>query len=286
MNRDFRYCPICGTLLRKARRDKKIRLLCTKCGWVNYQNPLPSVAALVKNPKGEILLIKRGVPPGKGKWALPSGFIEIDETPETAVLRELREETNTTGGVRRLIGVYNEHTETYGNVLLIGYEVEKLKGKIRAGSDTKEIKFFPTNYLPAIPFSSHRAIIRDSLSLMHSETTSSIEILKSKIQEAVITKTELFYEGSIGIDETIMKAADIISGEKVQVLNYDNGERFETYVIKQKENSGDIILYGPAAWKGKVGDRVCILSYVLSPVRVASEIKAKIIRLNNQNGII
>jgi aspartate 1-decarboxylase len=112
-----------------------------------------------------------------------------------------------------------------------------------------------------------------------------IEILKSKIQEAVITETKLFYEGSIGIDGRVMEKVGLIPGEKVHVLNYNNGERFETYIIEEKANSGAIILYGPAARKGRVGDKVCILSYGFVEEKDAKKIKPKTICLNSKNRI-
>ena len=88
-----------------------------------------------------------------------------------------------------------------------------------------------------------------------------IEVLKSKIHRVKITQAELHYVGSITIDEALMEAADIIENEKVQVVNINNGERLETYVIKGVKNSGDICLNGPAARKAQVGDVVIIISY-------------------------
>ena len=88
-----------------------------------------------------------------------------------------------------------------------------------------------------------------------------IEILKSKIHRAKLTQTELHYVGSITIDEALMEAANIIENEKVQVVNVNNGERLETYVIKGDRNSGVICLNGPAARKGFVGDPLIIISY-------------------------
>lgn len=88
-----------------------------------------------------------------------------------------------------------------------------------------------------------------------------IEILKSKIHRAVITQTELHYVGSITIDEDIMDAAQLVENEKVQVLNVNNGERLETYVIKGERGTGMICLNGPAARKAVVGDVVVIVSY-------------------------
>ncbi len=123
---------------------------------------MPSAAALVRNEKNEILLVQRGVEPGLGKWALPSGFIEIDETPEKACLRELEEETGLKGKIMKLIGVYSQRSLLYKNVLIIGYEV-KAKGKLSPGSDSLEAAFFPSGKLPEIVFSSHREMISDGL---------------------------------------------------------------------------------------------------------------------------
>ncbi len=89
------------------------------------------------------------------------------------------------------------------------------------------------------------------------------EFLKSKINRAVITEKRLKYLGSIGIDSDILKQVGILGNEKVDVLNYNNGVRFQTYVIEEEAGSGKIILYGPAARCGEVGDEICILSYCL-----------------------
>jgi 8-oxo-dGTP diphosphatase len=158
----FRYCPKCGAGLRAKKIEKKIRLVCPGCGWVNYENPLPSAAAFVRNRKGEILLVKRGVEPSKGKWALPSGFIEIDETPGKACLRELKEETGLKGEIVRLIGVYSQESGLYKNVLIIGYEVNA-RGNLSPGSDSQKAEFFSACNLPVIPFSSHIKLINDAL---------------------------------------------------------------------------------------------------------------------------
>lgn len=158
----FKYCPRCGTELKLRKKEGRKRLYCPACAWINYENPLPSSAALVRNKRGEILLVKRGVEPGKGKWALPSGFIEIDETAEEACLRELEEETRLRGKIVKLIGVYSQESLIYKNVLIIGYEVET-HGSITPGSDSLRAEFFPLDRLPEIVFSSHREIIRDGL---------------------------------------------------------------------------------------------------------------------------
>ncbi len=88
-----------------------------------------------------------------------------------------------------------------------------------------------------------------------------ISILKSKIHRAVITEANLNYIGSLTLDEDLMDAANFIANEKVQIVNVNNGERIETYLIKGKRGSGVCCLNGPAARRGQVGDLVVILSY-------------------------
>ncbi len=90
-----------------------------------------------------------------------------------------------------------------------------------------------------------------------------IEVLKSKIHRVTVTGAELNYIGSITIDKTLMDAANIIAGEKVQVVNLNNGERLETYVIEGAANSGEITLNGPAARKVQKGDIIIIISYAI-----------------------
>ena len=88
-----------------------------------------------------------------------------------------------------------------------------------------------------------------------------IEVLKSKVHRAVITEANLNYVGSLTLDENLMDAANLIENEKIQVVNVNNGERIETYIIKGKRGSGVVCLNGPAARKGAEGDIVIIISY-------------------------
>jgi len=104
-----------------------------------------------------------------------------------------------------------------------------------------------------------------------------IEVLKSKIHRAVITEANLNYVGSITIDEDLMVAANIIENEKVQVVNVNNGERLETYVIRGKRGSGICCLNGPAARKGMVGDIVVIISYASMDFEEAKKFKPWIV---------
>jgi aspartate 1-decarboxylase len=104
-----------------------------------------------------------------------------------------------------------------------------------------------------------------------------IELLKSKIHRAVITEANLNYIGSITIDEDLMDASNLIENEKVTVVNVNNGERLETYVIKGKRGSGTCCMNGPAARKAAVGDIVIIISYASMEFETAKTFKPWII---------
>lgn len=104
-----------------------------------------------------------------------------------------------------------------------------------------------------------------------------IEVIKSKIHRVSVTGADLNYVGSITIDEDLMDAANLIAGEKVQVVNINNGERFETYIITGKRGSGEICLNGPAARKVNVGDIIIIMSYASMDFEEAKNFKPSII---------
>jgi aspartate 1-decarboxylase len=111
------------------------------------------------------------------------------------------------------------------------------------------------------------------------------EMCKSKIHGATVTQAELYYEGSITIDETLLEIADILPFEKVQVVNLNNGARFETYAIPGERNSGVICLNGPAARLGAVGDQIIIISYAQYPEELAQNHKPKVLILDKDNKI-
>lgn len=110
-------------------------------------------------------------------------------------------------------------------------------------------------------------------------------ILKSKIHRAHVTEANLYYAGSITIDEELMEKADIIENEKVEVLNLNNGLRLETYAIKGKKGSGVLCLNGPAARGACAGDEVIVVSYALAEEKEAKAIKPKIITVDERNRI-
>jgi len=110
-----------------------------------------------------------------------------------------------------------------------------------------------------------------------------ITIFKSKIHMATITDTQPYYQGSIGIDKELIEAAGLVAGEKVAVLNFNNSNRFETYVIEG--NKGEISLRGPAAKLGKKGDKVVIIAYGHAEPEEAKKFKPKVVLVDERNEI-
>lgn len=113
-----------------------------------------------------------------------------------------------------------------------------------------------------------------------------IEVLKSKLHCVKVTEANLNYMGSITIDEELMDAAGLIAGEKVQIVNNNNGERFETYIIKGKRHSGCICLNGAAARKVQIGDVVIIIAYAIMDFEEAKTFKPKVIFPDENNHIV
>ncbi|MCF8328728.1 MAG: aspartate 1-decarboxylase [Crocinitomicaceae bacterium] len=113
-----------------------------------------------------------------------------------------------------------------------------------------------------------------------------IQLLKSKIHRVRVTQAELDYIGSITIDETLMVAANLIEGERVQIVNINNGERFETYVIKGVPNSGNICLNGPAARKVAINDVIIILGYGIMDFEEAKSFKPSLVFPNETTNLL
>ena len=113
-----------------------------------------------------------------------------------------------------------------------------------------------------------------------------IQVLKSKIHRVKVTQAELHYVGSITIDPDLMKAANLIENEKVEVLNINNGERLETYVISGNRGTGQICLNGPAARKAQIGDLIIVISYATMDFEEAKKFKPVIIFPDSENRLV
>lgn len=154
------FCPYCGLQLIEKFHENRNRLFCSHCNDPVYENPIPAACLVVTDDKGWILLVQRSVEPQKGLWCLPGGFIELGESPESAALRELYEETGLTGQIHKLLGVTTNPSRLYDSVLLVGYWVTAYSGNLIAGDDASDVAYFPPANLPEIAFESHLKFIQ------------------------------------------------------------------------------------------------------------------------------
>ena len=168
MKKQKRFCPLCGDKLKRISRDGRMRLYCGQCDRIQYENPVPATAAVVLSDEEQLLLVKRAMEPAKGAWCLPGGFVELEETPDEGVVRELQEETGLKGRVEQLIDVVGEDSSLYGPLIIIGYRIAPQGGTLRAGDDAAEVRYFPLADLPQVAFASHRLRIGICKSAAHS----------------------------------------------------------------------------------------------------------------------
>ncbi|MFO7839155.1 MAG: NUDIX domain-containing protein [Desulfosalsimonadaceae bacterium] len=158
--REKRFCHFCGQRLCRKQIEGRSRLFCVKCNIPIYENPVPASCMVTVDAGERLLLVKRSVDPKKGWWCLPGGFMELQETPEDAALRELREETGLKGEIERLLGVAANNSSQYDTVLMVGFLVRSFSGTLIAGDDADDAKWFDGSDLPEIAFDTHRRFIR------------------------------------------------------------------------------------------------------------------------------
>lgn len=153
------YCPVCGEPLERRVVGDRERLYCPACGFVHYHNPVPSVGILIEMDGG-VVLVKRGSSVKPGLWALPSGYIEADESVEEAAIRESREETGLDVELIDLLGIYSfpEGPPTSG--IIVFYRARPVGGSLRAGDDAVDVRVFAPDDLPAMPFRTHHQALQ------------------------------------------------------------------------------------------------------------------------------
>lgn len=159
-----RHCTACGSHLEERKIEGRKRALCAQCGAIAYENPLPVAAAVVRNERGEVLLVRRARHPMKGMWCLPCGFAEKDEQIEEAALRELEEETHLRGRLVRLLDAVTARNYFYGNLVMITFEVGAVSGAPAPGDDAAEVAFFPPDRIPPLAFPCQERAIRKGAS--------------------------------------------------------------------------------------------------------------------------
>lgn len=161
------YCPVCGHQLGEREEGGRIRQACDNCGYVHYVNPVPAVGILIEM-EGGIVLIRRNNPPHQGRWALPSGYIESDESAEDAAVREALEETGLQVELIELAGVNSFPEGPPISGLMVFYRARPISGELRGGDDASEAKVFQPEELPLLPFRTHREAVSQWLSRVQS----------------------------------------------------------------------------------------------------------------------
>jgi ADP-ribose pyrophosphatase YjhB (NUDIX family)/ribosomal protein S18 acetylase RimI-like enzyme len=155
---DPSFCPQCGSALEMRFSGERERPVCPACGFIFYLNPLVAVGTLVEH-EGRVALVRRGVEPGRGRWGLPAGYVEADESAEEAAMRETLEESHLVVELDGLLDAFSYGIGHDRGVLLV-YAGHLVSGEIEAGDDAVEAGWFGPDELPEIAFRTHRAILR------------------------------------------------------------------------------------------------------------------------------
>lgn len=146
----FRFCPVCGTAYDEPMKNVWHKE-CRNCGYTFYENQAATVGAILRH-NGKILLVKRAVEPAKGKWDIPGGFVEPDETTEAAIIREVKEETGLQANITKILGTFGptwyefKGRGQYNTDIF--YEMESSSADFLAADDAEECKWFAPDELP------------------------------------------------------------------------------------------------------------------------------------------
>lgn len=158
MPKELTYCPVCGHKLVAREEAGRVRQVCENCGYVHYVNPVPAVGIVIEMDGG-IVLIQRKHPPHQGRWALPSGYIEADESAEEAAIREAEEETGLKVEIIEMAGVNSFPEGPPLSGIMIFFRARPVGGDLRAGDDAADARVFPPDEIPLLPFRTHREMM-------------------------------------------------------------------------------------------------------------------------------
>jgi 8-oxo-dGTP diphosphatase len=160
----LRYCPRCAADLVESEVRGHRRLTCSECSYIYYMPPA-AVTCVIAERDGELLLVLRKYPPGKGKWCLPAGFIEAGEQPDASAAREVKEETGLDIDITGLFDSWATDEDPRTPVVSIAFTARVVGGRLTPGDDAEEARFFSPRSLPDnIAFVDHRRVIREYLS--------------------------------------------------------------------------------------------------------------------------
>ena len=150
MSRIARYCALCGRPLTERHVGGRRRPYCAACEQPVYFDPKVAVVVFIERA-GSVLLIQRAVEPGQGQWALPAGFVDHDEAPEAAAVRETKEETGLTVRIKQLLAVYPKRDDGLADIV-IAYSAQVVAGELVAGDDAADVGWFAPDKLPPLVF--------------------------------------------------------------------------------------------------------------------------------------
>lgn len=151
LHKRYKYCPECGELLQAKVVENKEQPFCDSCERIYFPDNKVAAAVLVEHG-GEILLVKRGIVPHRGKWTLPAGFVDAGEDPVAAAERECLEETGLQVRVTDLLEIISGQEHDRGAHLVIVYNAELASGELNAGDGADEAAFFRPDQLPPLAF--------------------------------------------------------------------------------------------------------------------------------------
>jgi 8-oxo-dGTP diphosphatase len=157
---DARFCSSCGGAL-AAREGPRRPQHCEQCGRPHFRDPKVGVGVVVHDEQGRLLLVRRGVDPAAGKWALPAGFVDAGEDPRDAARREAVEETGLEVVVGKVVDVYPGEAGS-GVTFFLSFEAEIVGGTLQAGDDATDVGFFAADDLPELAFASTEYVARGS----------------------------------------------------------------------------------------------------------------------------
>ncbi len=154
MTEPIRFCPDCGYLVEDRMVYGKMRRVCPRCGYIHFTDPKVGAVTLV-DQDGKILLVKRGVEPERGKWALPGGYVDRGEDPIQAAIRETAEETGLHVEITGLLEV----TFPPRQVIVISYAARVIDGTLGAADDVDDVRWFAPDDLPELAFESTQRLV-------------------------------------------------------------------------------------------------------------------------------
>lgn len=155
---NYRYCPDCGAPTTLRTVSGRERAACDRCDRVYYHNPVAAAAAVLVED-GRILLARRASHHFRGRWYIPAGFVEADETVEAAVVREAKEETGLDVEILQLLTAHSGFEVPGRPVVGIYYLVRPIGGRLQPGSDVDRVEYYPIDQVPDLPFEGDRSVI-------------------------------------------------------------------------------------------------------------------------------